>query len=228
MAGSDAERALNGLVSTELDQRVAAFDDAIKALDTQIKRWSSSELLAMPDSSFYIRHPDKLAEADFDPLIGARGHPICILVPMIVIDELDRLKDSSSDRQVRWRAGHTLGVIDGLFQTTTGVARLRPQEPAVSATGRTARGEVIIELLYDLPRHTRLPINDDEIIDKAVAIQPLANRGVTLITYDTGQSTRARSAGLKAVKLTKDIGDEPSQPTAPPKQATGRSDIPTS
>lgn len=35
LAGGDAERALNGLVSTELDQRVAVFDDAIKALDTQ-------------------------------------------------------------------------------------------------------------------------------------------------------------------------------------------------
>src|SRR6185437_17047943 len=97
-------------------------------------------------------------------------------------------------------------------------------EPAVPATEHTARGEVTLELLYDPPGHIRLAINDDEIIDRAVAIQPLANRDVTLITYDTGQSTRARKAGLKAVKLTKGIGDVPGQPPSPPKQAAGRHD----
>jgi hypothetical protein len=59
------------------------------------------------------------------------------------------------------------------------------------------------------PGHTRLPINDDEIIDRALAIATLADRNVTLLTYDTGQSTRARSAGLLVVKLRKEIGEEP-------------------
>jgi len=54
-----------------------------------------------------------------------------------------------------------------------------------------------------------LPINDDEIIDRALAVESLAARGVTLITYDTGQSTRARMAGLQAVKLSKPIEEEP-------------------
>ena len=31
-----------------------------------------------------------------------------------------------------------------------------------------------------------------------------------------------------AVKLTKDVGDEPGQPPSPPKQAAGRNDTPTS
>jgi hypothetical protein len=57
----------------------------------------------------------------------------------------------------------------------------------------------------------RLPIEDDEIIDRALAVQPLVDRPVTLITYDTGQSTRARKAGLQVVKLRKDIGEEPTK-----------------
>lgn len=57
-------------------------------------------------------------------------------------------------------------------------------------------------MVFDAPGHVRLPINDDEIIDKALVIQPLAGREVTLLTYDTGQSTRARSAGLRVHKLT--------------------------
>jgi hypothetical protein len=55
----------------------------------------------------------------------------------------------------------------------------------------------------------RLPGNDDEIIDRALAIEPLADRKVTLLTYDTGQSTQARSAGLQVVKLSQDIGEAP-------------------
>ena len=35
------QRVVNGLVSLELDERVAAFDAAIKALERQIARWSA-------------------------------------------------------------------------------------------------------------------------------------------------------------------------------------------
>jgi hypothetical protein len=51
-----------------------------------------------------------------------------------------------------------------------------------------------------------LPDNDDEIIDRALAIEPLADRKATLLTYDTGQSMRARNAGLQVVKLSKTPG----------------------
>ena len=53
-----------------------------------------------------------------------------------------------------------------------------------------------------------MPINDDEIVDRCVACQPYAGP-VTVVTYDTGQSTRARSAGLKVRKLKHDLGPEP-------------------
>ncbi len=57
----------------------------------------------------------------------------------------------------------------------------------------------------------RLPINDDEIVDRALAIKPLAGRQVRVLTYDTGQSTRARLAGLQDIKLRKELGEEPTQ-----------------
>lgn len=45
-------------------------------------------------------------------------------------------------------------------------------------------------------------------------MEALASRKVTLLTYDTGQSTKARNAGLAVVKLTKDIGEEPKDTSA--------------
>ncbi len=73
------------------------------------------------------------------------------------------------------------------------------------------RGEVTIELVFDPPGHVRLPGNEDEIIDRALAVEPLADRKVTLLTYDTSQSTRARNAGLRIVKLSQDVGESRSK-----------------
>jgi PIN domain len=205
----EVQRVVNGLVSLELDQRVETFDAAIKALDQQIRRWSAYGHFVMPDTSFYIEHDQKLEEADFGPLIDVWESPITVLVPIVIVDELDRLKQSK-DRQVRWRAGYTLAVLDRVFANSASPTRLRAGDVVPGPDG-LMRSEVAIELVFDPPGHARLPINDDEIIDRALAIEPLADRQVTLLTYDTGQSTRARNAGLQAVKLSKEIGEEPKE-----------------
>jgi hypothetical protein len=201
------QRVLNGLVSLELDERVADFDAAIKALQGQIARWSAYGHYVIPDTSFYIHHKDKLQDVDFGPLINVWQSEITVLAPIVIVDELDRLKEGK-DKWVRWRAGYTLAVLDRLFANGAGRARLRAGDVVPGPDGLT-RSEVTIELVFDPPGHVRLPGNDDEIIDRALAIEPLADRKVTLLTYDTGQSTRARNAGLQVVKLNQDIGEEP-------------------
>jgi hypothetical protein len=96
LTGSEIEvqRVVNGLVSLELDERVAAFEAAIDALRRQIQRWSEYGAYVVPDSSFYIEHEDKLEEVDFGPLINVWESAITVLVPVAIVDELDRLKDS--------------------------------------------------------------------------------------------------------------------------------------
>jgi hypothetical protein len=202
------QRMLNGLVSLELDQRVTDFDEAIKALQGQILRWSGYERFVIPDTSFYIRHKDKLEDIDAGALFSDPHTDFVLLVPMVVVDELDRLKESK-DKHTRWRAGYTLAVLDRLFPKQ-GVTRpqLAPERaepgPLVAPPGK-----VWIELLFDPPGHVRLPVEDDEIIDRALSVESLADRPVTVLTYDTGQSMSARNAGLRAVKLSRDIGEEP-------------------
>jgi hypothetical protein len=204
------QRAVNGLVSLELDERVTAFDAAIQALRSQMLRWSGYEHFVMPDTSFYIKHQDKLEESDIPLVLGDPHSDFVVLVPMVVVDELDRLKEIK-DKQVRWRAGYTLAVLDRLFPKQ-GVrrAQLRPRVTETEQGPLIAPlGDVSVELLFDAPGHVRLPDSDDEIIDRALGVEPLADRKVTLLTYDTGQSMRARNAGLEAVKLRTEIGEEP-------------------
>lgn len=201
------QRVVNGLLRLELEDRATAFDAAVQALQSQILRWSGYERYVMPDTSFYIHHQNKLEDLDPGSLLGDPHTDFVVLVPMVIVDELDRLKESK-DKQARWRAGYTLAVLDRLFQDGVLRALLRKGETEPAAKVAPL-GDVWIELLFDSPGHVRLPDEDDEIIDRALSVEPLANRKVMLLTYDTGQSMRARHAGLQAVKLSREVGEEP-------------------
>lgn len=202
MTGTDiaTQRVLNGMVSLELNQRTEALGAAVNALDARIQRWAMRGVFTAADTSFYIEHASKLEDADFRPLLQIWEDPVHLLVPIAVIDELDGLK-KAKDAAVRWRARYTLAVLDRVFATSPGPATLIPEDFSVLGTGGLPRGQVTAELVFDPPGHVRLPITDDEIIDRLLTLQRLAGRKITLLTYDTGQSTRARNAGLPVKKL---------------------------
>lgn len=207
LAGTAQERLVNGLVDLEVTERIQAFQEAEAALEAQIGRWDGQEWFVVADSSFYIHYPDKLADVDLHKVLGLPGGEyVRLLFPIVVVDELDGLKEAGKQR-ARWRASHTLGLLDEILAgSTLGILR----RADLVSQGGEVRGEVKMEVVLDPPGHVRLPIPDDEIIDRAVAIQPLAARDVRLLTCDTGQHTRGRAAGLKVTKVpAKDPGSEP-------------------
>ena len=202
-------QAVGALVDAELDERVRVLEQATEFVERQIQRWSTLGAFVVADTSVFIEHPNKLEELDLAELLQVRKEPIHLLVPIIVVDELDGLKQASRAR-ARWRARYTLAVLDRLFSTGGAPARLRSADFSAPDTGGTPRVEVTVEIVLDPPGHTRLPIADDEIVDRALAIETLAARRLQLVTFDTGQATRARAAGLHVVKLTDPpVGDEP-------------------
>lgn len=206
LAGTDQQRLVNLLIEQELAERAETLEAAIQLLQSLMNRWDGTEQFVVADSSFYIQNTQMLAEVDLHQVldIGA-SRSIRLLFPITVVDELDGLKEASKPRP-RWRAGHTLGLLDGTLNgSLSGVLhRARFGEP------EETRGQVSLEIVLDPPGHTRLPIADDEIIDRAVAIQALAGRPIRLLTCDTGQHTRGCAAGLQVTKIpTKDPGLEP-------------------
>lgn len=200
------------LVDAEVQERIKVIADAVDALKQQIYRWSDPGWLVVPDTSLFIEHASKLEELDFADVLGARGDRIRLVIPMVVIDELDKRKTVGNDHK-RWRAGYSLAVIDRVLQVPTGSGQLRAADFSALDHGGIPRGEVRVEIAFDPPGHVRQAINDDEIVDRAVAIQTLAGRDVTLITFDTGHSTRGRAAGLKVKKL-----DQPRSAEEPPRR----------
>jgi hypothetical protein len=215
---TDQQRLVNGLVQLEVTERIEDFEAAVAALDTQIGRWSQAEAFVVADSSFYIQNEVKLADVDLHEVLGVpRRQFVRLLLPIVVVDELDDLKDASKQR-ARWRAAHTLGLLDGVLNGGThGV--LHEGEHTV-ADGET-RGRVNVEIVLDPPGHVRLDRPDAEIVDRAVAIQGLAGCDVRLLTCDTSQHTRGRAGGLQVTKVaTRDPGDEPDW-SDPDRSSTG-------
>lgn len=195
---------VNGLVSLEVDQRIADFEAAVAALKQQIARWQAESAYVVADTSFYMRNPLTFDQVDLVEVIEVRARPVHLIVPIVVVDELDSLK-KSKDGALRGRARVTLAILDRLFAYGNRPATIHTG--ATSADG-TMTWDITVELLFDPPGHVRLPINDDEIVDRALAIQPLTGGRVVLVTYDTGQSTRGRAFGLDVVKLKDPDKDE--------------------
>jgi hypothetical protein len=204
LAGPDQEPLVNGLVDQELTDRVDELDAAVTTLTDHAKRWGGRKRLAVADSSFYLNSPERFADTDFHELMELNPHheEIHLLFPIVVVDELDKLKETGNAHP-RWRAGHTLGRLDeAIILGTNGVLH----DGTLGMIGR-----VSVEIVLDQPGHVRLPIADDEIIERAATIQAIAGHDVRLLTCDTGQDTRGRMAGLKVTKLPSQAGtgDEP-------------------
>lgn len=197
------------LAETELDDRAAALARTIDWLKKTDQKWNAAlGRLVVADSGFFCNHEKKLRDIPFADLLELRDQPVRLMVPILVLDELDSLKQHNN-KHIRWRAGHTLGVLDELL-SRDGTGTLRENDLTPLRTG----GSIDIEVFFDPPHHRRLPINDDEIIDRGLAIQAEAERDIVFWTFDTAQSTRARFAGLDVKKFKNDLGTDPLVGTA--------------
>ncbi|MCM2388760.1 PIN domain-containing protein [Streptomyces albipurpureus] len=179
-----------GLVNQEVRQRMEDLGRAASSVQDTIRRWTEDVSTLVLDTSFFIEHEARLEDADLFKLANFPGK-VRVAVPMAVVDELDRLKESRVSTHARWRARYGLAVLGRLLN---GPAKL---------------GFTEVEVLSDPPGHVRLPDEDDEIVDRALALRTVAAGPVTLVTYDTGMALRAKIADVPCRKLSKDLGPEP-------------------
>jgi hypothetical protein len=98
------------------------LDTAIATLTSYGQRWREIGDLVVLDTSFYIEHPDELKDADVGQLTAGTTSAWAthILVPLLVVDELDGLK-RHGDTKTRARAA--LKMLNQVF------ARVSEDEP---------------------------------------------------------------------------------------------------
>lgn len=119
LAGDDTatQGVLSGLLRREIERQGEVLAEAVKDLQEQIRRWPPNRVYAVADTSFYIDHEHKLEDIDLADHARATwpDKVITLIVPIIVLDELDGLKNRGPNHHVKWRAGHTLAVFDRIF-----------------------------------------------------------------------------------------------------------------
>lgn len=209
MAPTEAKHQFE-LIDLELDERRSDLTQARAELAGDLRRWSSQPgMLVVADANVYLHHEHYFDDIPWHPIVQAQTEGVRLVIPLLVVDELDRNKRAAQNKRtnrsggtelVRTRARKTLAKLDRLFENPRWTADLIP--------ARDKFGAVTAELLLDDPEHTRLPIADDEIVDRARALQDLTRRDVHVVTFDTGMAFRARTAGLPAHKLDNAEPDE--------------------
>ncbi|MDN4160425.1 PIN domain-containing protein [Nocardioides abyssi] len=184
----------NDLITLEIDDRLHEIDAAIATTREAFDRWvPNAGQLVLPDTSFFLRNPNVLENIDFQDILGS-DDTITVLFPLVVIEELDRAKRRRDD--ARHKAQVALAVLEK--HAKDGLSGKWKDAPT---SGRPSGwGDIWFDVLLDPPGHVPQPSADAEIIDRAVAVEALAGRGVTLLTYDTSQAFRARGAGIKDVR----------------------------
>lgn len=190
------------LVNLEISEQTQTMEIVRESLRLEIRKWSqlSGELI-IPDTNVYIHYQTTFDHTDWRSLLEIRAlTDIHLLMPIMVVKELDRKKRSNASNTVsrtdrtpaRTRARETLIKLSEFLGSPSSRHILTPQT--------MERGLTSISLFLDSIDHGSLPDPDSEIIDRALVIKGLSGRNVTIVTIDTAMAFNARNAELK-VKL---------------------------
>lgn len=190
------------LVNLEISEQTQTLDTVRESISAEIRRWSgfAGELI-IPDTNVYIHYQTTFDHTDWRSLLGIRTFTdIHLLIPIMVVKELDRKKRSNAGNTVsetdrtpaRTRARETLIKLNDFLSSPSSRHMLTPQN--------ADHGLTSISLFLDSIDHVSLLDPDSEIIDRALAIKGLSGRNVTIVTIDTAMAFNARNAELN-VKL---------------------------
>lgn len=195
-------------VMDEVQYRARLMNEAVTELTQATEAWrpldGSYTNLVVVDTNFWVEQVNSFDNTDWHEVVNNAEGPsapamqdeLRLVVPMLVIDELDSLAHKSNLRPkvtgaTRWLYKH-LGNA--------------PARPALLTAATETRGAVTAQLVFEPHAHTRLPNNDDEIVETAVRLRDFLGHPrekVFFVTYDAGAAFRAGQAGLMPRLMTK-------------------------
>lgn len=124
---------------------------------------------------------------DWSTLLDIPPH-IRIVIPIVVVEELDELKDLERRNRAGDRSRRVL-------------RRLRDLGSAHAGQAVPIRDKVTVEVLLDDDWHQRRPNHDGEIIDQAKRLTAATGRPVRLVCVDASMEFRARQHGLTVTEM---------------------------
>lgn len=201
--------ALGDLVRTELQSRVDALEAARLALTDEIERWTfrgertkePTQHAAVLDTNTIMEFSGRIEQIQWDAILQTSvGEPITVVIPIMVLRELDTLKHSNGTMLIaddavprRTLARAAIRVLDRAFPGDSTLYSIRGSR----TVDNTVQSPLRLLLQLDDLRHASIPDPDAEIIDRALSLRPLVS-SLTLITGDISMRVRAEHSGLRA------------------------------
>ena len=188
----------NALANTELDDARARWQTEMAELKLARERWAAGTSIVVADTNIFLHQPTMFDEIDWHATanLPELDNNIRFVIPITVVDEIDRLKDTANKPETKLRARQTLRKLVALFDGG------RPEVRRAFPNGNTAGGGTTIEILADPPGfYVRRRRPDDEIVRRLTHIREIAATPITLITSDTGMRFRAQVADLRTIHL---------------------------
>lgn len=164
-----------------LERWLMDFDRELERIEAEDGSDLQSARLVL-DTSAVVRHK---SFTDIDWTQYVQPDSVRLFIPILVIRQLDNLKDSGKAVKARPRLK---SIRDALESRGRGPAPVHARKTTV-------------ELLMDPPNHKRLPIDDEEIIRRGQYLQGRPGGPVLLVTGDYTMQFMAEADGLPVLFL---------------------------
>lgn len=196
----DSHSLINGLISAELADRSRTFSallTSLQELETRCdglpKSFGTSVLV--PDTNVFLHQEDTFDKLDWKA-IAHTSDQVRVLIPMVVVRELDRHKRAPTNKtvsrtnkeSVRDRARRTARELGKYFDRPMDVATLVP-------------GAVYLELLLDAVGHKADGDPDSELIERVAALAGVTDRSIAIVTSDNAMKFAGAVAGVEVIRL---------------------------
>jgi rRNA-processing protein FCF1 len=186
LADLDSRDALGKLIDAEIDAQVVRLNALVSSLRGYLPLRDRPGHVAVLDTNVLL-HYQRIDQVDWGKVV--KGSPVRLVVPHIVLDELDEKRYLGSDK-IRERARSAIVPFDERREQLEG-----------QGYTKLPVGDATVEYLVDEGDHTRRDNPDEEIVDRARFLQQVIGRKVTVITADRGMRARAVSRGLQVAGM---------------------------
>jgi hypothetical protein len=186
---------LTGQIKAEMNARSEALTEIAGEAERLEQWWNVPAAIVVPDTNVLLHSTEFFDDLDWPKALDIDSS-VQLVIPMVVVDQIDNLKRSK--QPVRSRARQTANRLEAHLGK-------RPRVP-ISQSERHIGGYSIpgptttVEVLVDPLDHSRLADSDSEIVDRALYLQELTGRPILIATWDNLMRFRARGVRVETVK----------------------------
>lgn len=189
------EALLNYSISAEQEDRARVFAEALDGLRAvEASCAGMPKTLLVPDTNVYLHQDLYFHELNWRA-VAETSDEVRVLIPMAVMREIDKAKRAPGNKTVSFKNREAIRDRARLASKRIRTSFEHPENLPELTT------RVTMELLMDPRGHRAIEDSDSEIIDRALALQTMAGRKVSIVTSDGNMQFGAHVASLGAILL---------------------------